>query len=365
MTNKKAKDIIDLDLDLGIGSAPVAPADKAPVIKVRALQPVEGEATNAQLQTCLNEFGFSAMTADEFLQVGVEELNKSILLACRAGTAFWAAQEAIKNPSPPGGLDDFEATAPGAVVNFKDWITQAGLTKQRVYECINLAKFYSRLPPAQRGQLLKLDKKPALLLAGLPQEAIEEAAESGHDVFAEAEVLSYAELKAKVKQFEIREKNYDVDLERMRLKVDRLEKAREPLTPFLPRTEDIRAECLFYQEESQINLNSLRKLFEDVNIDPRAPEWRYQIEQVWLTACFVAAMAADTLQALRDVCAVEDLPSSIESVHMMTPQEAARWLDDAAAIKSQYEGRKLAREVLRADTKKNSAPKKRGRSANS
>ncbi|MCK9635987.1 MAG: hypothetical protein M0R41_06890 [Methylobacter tundripaludum] len=360
MVNKNTADIIDLDL--GIGSAPVAAANAAPVIKVRALQSVEGEATNAQLQTCLSEFGFAAMTADEFLQVGIEELNKSILLACRAGTAFWAAQEALKNiECADGALDGFEATTPGVVVNFKDWITQAGLARERVYECIRLAKLYGRLPATQRGQLLKVGKKQALLLAGLPQEAIEEAAESGHDVFAEAEVLSYAELKAKVKQLEIREKNYDVDLERMRLKVDRLEKAREPLTPFLPRTEDIRAECLFYQEESQINLNSLRKLFEDVNIDPRAPEWRYQIEQVWLTACFVAAMAADTLQALRDVCAVDDLPSGIESVHMMTPQEAARWLDDAAAIKSQYEGRKLAREVLRADTKK----KKRGRPTNS
>lgn len=316
---------------------------------------VEGavEAGGLALEVCLREFGFAALTADEFLQAGIEELNHSVIRACRAGTAFWAAQEALKNTEYAGGV----------LVNFEAWIVDAGLTKPRVYECIRIAKCYGRLPPAQRAQMLKLGKKPALLLAGLPPEAIEEAAEAGYDMFAEAEVLSYAELKAQLKQFKAREANYDAELERMNLKVNRLEKAREPLSPFLARTEDIRAECLWHQEESEANLNSLRKLFEDINIEPNAPEWRYQIEQVWLTANFVAAQAAGLVHACREMCAVDDLPATIESQHMMTAPEAARWLEDAEAVKSQYAGRKAARELLRQKTQEAAGVKKRGRPA--
>lgn len=320
----------------------------------KKLAPVDPEAAGLKhLEVCLHDFGFAAMTADEFLQAGIEELNHSVIRACRAGTAFWAAQEALKNTE----------SASGVLVNFQDWITEKGLQKQRVYECIRLAKCYGRLPIPQRAQVLKLGKKPALLLASLPQAVIDEAAESGHDVFAEAEVLSYTELQAKVKQFQARETNYDAELERMNLKVKRLEKAREPLSPYLARTEDIRAECLWYQEESDCNLNSLRKLFEDLNIDPSAPEWRYQIEQVWLTVNFVAARAISLVNACREQCAVDDLPEEIASPHTMTAKEAARWLEEADAVKNQYDGRKLAREVLRQKAQADAGIKKRGRQA--
>lgn len=327
---------------------------KLAVTQPEALMDAAADAGSGALEVCLTDFGFPALTAEEFLHAGVEELNHSVIRACRAGTAFWAAQEALKNTE----------CADGAPVSFKEWIAEKGLHKERVYECVRLAKCYGRLPPVQRAQVLKLGKKPALLLASLPPEVIEEAAESGHDVFAEAEVLTYAELKAKVKQFEAREKNYDAELERMKLKVNRLEKAREPLSPFLARTEDIRAECLWHQEEAEVNLNSLRKLFEDINIEPNAPEWRYQIEQVWLTANFVAAQAASLVHACREMCAVDDLPVAIESQHMMTAPEAARWLEDAEAVKSQYSGRKAARDLLRQKAQEAAGVKKRGRPAN-
>ncbi len=344
------------EIDLGIGSSPMqvsaAARNEITGVKNSDVMIVDPEITNTQLQICLNDFGFTAMTADEFMAAGTDAFNKSLVQACKAGAAFWAAQEALKN-----------TTTSDVVANFKDWIVDAGLSEPRVYECIKLAKLYGRLPANQREQMLKVGKKQALLLAGLPQEVIEESAESGQDVFAEAEVLSYAELKAKVKQYALREKNYDADLERLRLKVDRLEKAREPLTPFLARTEEIRSECAFYQEESEITVNSLRKLFDDVNLEPRAPEFKFQVEQIWLTTNFIAAMAVSAAQQMRELCAVE-LPESLGVVHMMTPAEAARWLEDAAAIRSQYEGRKAARELLRGDAKKTEKTKKRGRPAN-
>lgn len=48
------------------------------------------------LQTCLTDFGLDTLTAEEFFVVGIESLNQSMVSACKAGAAFWAAQEALK-----------------------------------------------------------------------------------------------------------------------------------------------------------------------------------------------------------------------------------------------------------------------------
>ena len=305
------------------------------------------------LQVCIDTFGMTAMTPDEFLELGIEALNQSVTAAVRAGAAFWAAQASYKEAKCAGG----------ALVEFQDWIAEKGLIKRRVYECIAIAKFYGRTPAAKRSKLLGLGKKSSILLASLPVEVINEAEVSGADLIEEASLQTYPEMKARVDSLVRREANYEAELERMRLKVSRLEKTREPVSPFLIRTEDIRAECLWHQEEAEVNLNSLRKLFDDVNVDPGAGEWRYQIEQIWLTANFVAAQAASLVHACRDMCAADDLPMSVESTHMMTAQEAARWLDDAELVKSQYSGRKAARDLLRQKAQEAAGIKKRGRPA--
>lgn len=297
----------------------------------------------------------------ELMDVATESLNTAAVAFCRAGLAFLKIQEQRSLGNFGQGSSVSARTDTDTAGGFIAFVEAHGIPKQRVYEAIAAAKFVMRLSSADVDRALAVGKKKLKLLAGLPQEAIEEAAEAGYDMFAEAEVLSYAELKTQLKQFKVREANYDAELERMSLKVKRLEKAREPLSPFLARTEDIRAECLWHQEEGEANLNSLRKLFEDINIEPNGPEWRYQIEQVWVTMNFVAAQAAGLVHACREMCAVDDLPLAIESQHMMTALEAARWLEDAEAVKSQYAGRKAARELLRQKTQEAAGIKKRGR----
>ena len=131
------------------------------------------------------------MTAQEFIEAGIEALNQATIRACRAGVAFWAAQEALKN-----------GDCAGRSQSFIDWINSAGMTEARVYECIRIAKFYSRLPPQDRAKALTIGKKHALLLAALPQDVIDQAAESGNDLIGKADRMTVAELKEEIRRLQ-------------------------------------------------------------------------------------------------------------------------------------------------------------------
>lgn len=291
---------------------------------------------DGQLQVCLGEFGFAAMTAEEFMQAGVDEFNKSLLHACRAGTAFWAAQEAVK-----------VSTAPGAVDNFKEWIEQAGLAERRVYEAIRLAKFYSRLPEESRGQMLAIGKKRALLLASLSQEVIDQAAESGNDLIGKADLMTVAELKEEIASLKRREKNYEAEIERAQHQVKRLSEAKKRTTEFLLRTEEIREECMALQLGAELNISSLQKLFEEVNgEDTIPPEGKIQLEQIWVTAHVVAARAIDMVERMKDTVTMI-MPERFTGSHILTPAEAERWLLDYPMIANHHAAEKAARQEKR------------------
>ena len=264
-----------------------------------------------------------------------------------------AAREALKIQ-----MSDPSDTGSGRVrqsdSTFDAWIKSRKLTKQRAYEVIGIAKGYLAIPAAQRKSYLALGKYKALKLASIEPEALSELAEQDPDLFDEVALLSRSELAAKLENLAVQLKTEQEKNKKAPLK------PRAPVSPFLPRTEDIRAECRVFQKESELTLNSLRKLFEEVNSDPHALEWRYQIEQIWLTANIAAAHAAGTLHVLREACAVGDLPDSVQSPHMMTPQEAKHWLQDAALIEGAYAGKKAARE----DEREQAKPKKAGRPKN-
>lgn len=314
-------------LDAGNGGDPVA-----------MLVASHTDASQSHLDLCLREFGFVSMTADEFLQAGIDELNQSVIRACRAGTAFWAAQEALKNT-------DY---ADGVVVNFKDWIAEAGLTETRVYESIRLAKFYSRLPNDKRSQLLTMGKKPALLLASLPQEVIDRSAESGNDLIDKADLMTVSELKEEIKRLERCAKNLDAEVERKDSQIKRLTTAKSRTTDFLLRTEEIREECMALQKEVELPINGLQKLFDEVNAeDPSLPEWRIQIEQIWVTAHAVCARAEDMLFRLQETVRVSDMPERVTGQHQLSAAEAERWLLDWPAIENRYEAAKALRQEKR------------------
>lgn len=151
------------------------------------------------------------------------------------------------------------------------------------------------------------------------------------------------DLEANVKELSLRDERLSTQLAKAQQFVT-IQPIKKRLSVFTPRTEEIRAECLVLQKESELAINGIRKLFESVNLDPHVPEFQLQIEQVWLAASITAARAADALYFLRDICAIGELPDSVMSPHMMTAAEAAHWLVEAQSIESAHEAKKFMRE---------------------
>lgn len=227
-------------------------------------------------------------------------------------------------------------------------IAESGMPKQRVYECIAVAKFYSRLPPESRYKTLSIGKKHALLLASLPQEVIDQAAESGNDLIGKADLMTVAELKEEIKSLNKREKNYEAELERVKSQVKRLTEAKSRTTDFLLRTEEVREECMALQLGTELHLNSLKRLFEET--DPEAPEGDLQVEQLWVVANTVAARALDLLEFMR-ARVPDGMPERPMTRHMLTPEEAIRWLQDYPLIENRFEAEATLRKERRDATK--------------
>lgn len=322
-------------IDLGIGDVMqgVQQRDVIGAQDERLDIAVPAEAGQRQLEVCLREFGFQSLTVEEFIEAGVEELNQATIRACRAGVAFWAAQEALKN-----------GDCAGRSQTFIDWIDGAGLTERRVYECIRIAKFYSRLPEENRAKALTIGKKHALLLASLPQDVIDQAAESGNDLIGKADMMTVAELKAEILNLQRREKNYEAELERSNNQVKRLSEAKKRVTDFLQRTEDVREECMALQLGVELHVNSLKKLFEET--DQQAPEGMLQVEQLWVTAHTVAARAIDLLEFM-GARVPDGMPVRPMTQHMLTPDEAIRWLQDYPLIENRFAAEASVRESRR------------------
>jgi hypothetical protein len=305
---------------------------------------VRSQQSGNQLTLCLGEFGLQALTADEFMAVGVEEMNKSFVHACRAGVAFWATQEALSGQNP--------ATPDSGVSTFKEWIKQHGLAEQRVYEFISIAKFYSGLPLDKRSQVFKIGKSKALLLASVPQVLMDEAVRSGRDFIDDADMMTVAELREEVRMLKKREANYNADIERKDMAIRRLTSARSKLTDFLPRTEDLRAECMAFQAGAELNIASLDKLFIDVASDePTLAEHDLQVSQVWITANVIAARAFDLVQRMEDTFGPGNLPERVMGANHLTPAEAAAWLADWQTLFNKHEAEKAARETQREEAR--------------
>lgn len=327
---------IDLDI-LGVDvHAPSVPADRSITL------PVAGEPQDEEsgLAVCLRDFNLPALTTEEFLQVGVDELNASLIKACRAGAAFWAAQESIRNSE----------YADGVLTHFEDWIAAKGLVKPRVYECIRLAKFYARLPPGDRAKMLTLGKKPALLLAGIPQSAIDAAAESGRDLLEEAELKTLQELRFEVANLTRRAVNADAQIEQQAATIKRLT-TRGPSTPYSPATEDLRAECLVHQATCELAVLSLDKLYADASsVLDGVPERDIQLDQVWITVHAIAARALDLIAKIRGDD-FKDYPDRVIGPAVLTDEEAQRWLIEYRTLERRTEAEAAVRQHQREESR--------------
>ncbi len=171
-----------------------------------------------------------------------------------------------------------------------------------------------------------------------------------------------AESAEEVNTFKRREKNYDAEIERLSSQVTRLSEAKKRTTSFTLRTEEIREECMALQFGAGLNLDSLQALFDEVNAEgPDTPEWRMQIEQIWVVAHTVAARALDMVAHFEETVRASNMPERVMGEHILTAEEAERWLHDAPLIANKFEAEKLARQEKR-DAEK---PRGRGRPAGS
>lgn len=292
----------------------------------------------------LQEFNIETdLTAAELFDMAAHTFSTALYQSVKAGVAFLAAQVAVNNSEVQPSREQLRQSES----TFKSWIKSRGLTEQRVYESIRLAKGYLAIPSEQRKSYLALGKYKAIKLASIEPEAIAELAGKNPDVLDEMALLSREELVKKIN-------NLHANLEIEQSKNKRMVEANtiKRLTSFTPRTEEIRAECLALQLESDLPINSLQKLFYEANEnDPDSPEWRLQIEQIWITAHAVAARALDMLQTIKETVRAGDMPERVQGEHILTPEEAERWLLDAPMIANRHEAEKALRKDKRADQK--------------
>ncbi|MBI5918999.1 MAG: transposase [Nitrosomonadales bacterium] len=305
-------------------------------------------------------FGVDSDDLGVLARIGSDSINRAMFEITRAGLAFLRAQELLS-------LGDFgnsvvcERSHTDDDGGFIEWIEKNGMAKERVYESMRIAKFVMRLPAGQVDEVLALGKVKVMLLASLPQEVIDEAAQTGEGLIGKAELMTVRQLKDEVAALKRREKNYEAELEVAQRKVERLSEAKQRLTQFELRTEELRAECMALQLEAELPLNALHKLFEEeLNDVSGSPEARLRLEQVWIVAHNAVATGLDMLEKLHELDRQEQLglPSRQMSQHILLPSEAADWLLNKPLIENRYEGQRALREDKRVqDTPRRGRPK--------
>jgi hypothetical protein len=157
-------------------------------------------------------------------------------------------------------------------------------------------------------------------------------------------VVKNAELGEDLKLAERRAKNLDTECERKDIQIKRLSEAKKRTTDFLLRTEELREECMALQLGAELHLNSLKRLFEET--DPQAPEGTLQVEQLWVVANTLAARALDLL-AFMSARVPDGMPDRPMTQHMLTPEEAIRWLQDYPLIENRFAAESAVRESRR------------------
>lgn len=210
---------------------------------------------------------------------------------------------------------------------------------------------FRKLPADQREALAQI------AVAGTKDDVLEAAYEAIEAERAKRSALEVqnAELSEDLKVAERRGKNLDAEIERQEMKIKKLSSARQRCTEFLERTEDIRAECMALQFGVELHLNSLRKLFDDTDV--KAPEGLLQQETLWIVATTALARALDLVEHMHDLGAPEAQPDRPMTRHLLTPEEAIRWMQDYPLIENRF----AAEQAMRQEKRDAAKPKKPGR----
>lgn len=223
-------------------------------------------------------------------------------------------------------------------------LERRGFEERQSRRAMAYANYVFTQPAQQQARLIEMPVTKVAALAGADPDVVEALMNDGDKV----EKTTVRGLLDELKGFRNREQRLQDDLEIARLQLERLQGERKRLTDLLPRTEDVRAECLALQAGAEWHLNALRKLFDDT--EEAAPEGFLQIETVWIAANAIAARALDLVQRIRDM-GPENLPDRPHGEHCMTEAEAHAWLLNYPLIESRLDGeaslRKEKREAAR------------------
>lgn len=349
----------------GMTPVPSGPEILTPGLKTALAKRSAPTAPNNKIAVRLAEvaarFGVTTDDLGELARFGGEAMNRAMFEVTRAGFAFLRANELF---SQGNGGDRKSVSVHTETENtragFVAWLEENGLSRQRVYEAMSIAKFVSQMEPGQLDDVLALGKTKVALLASLSPEVIDAAAESG-GVIDKADLMTVAELKEEIRTLKRREKNYEAEIERAEHKLKALT-GKERQSGFLEVTENVRHECLALQLEAELSIDNLGKLYTETNLEgPDSPEWRLRIEQIWITAHLVSARAASLIERMRETVAESDMPDHIGGTHILTPEESQRWLFDAQVITAGHAERAADRQRSRDADR----PRGRGRPAGS
>jgi hypothetical protein len=302
---------------------------------------VEVAAAPDALAQGMADFGISLdMTPEGLFDIGVQCFSTALYNSLRAGVAFRAAKEALELTSAPLSHSG-NAESDTVDSTFKDWISARGIAKERVYECIRLAKAYQSIPAAQRKSYLAMGKFKALKLASIEPEAIAEMAERAPGQMDEFATMTREQMANYIRSLRADKANITG---RLNTAESRLSRAKPRLTRYEERTEDIRAECLALHAAIELPLSDLQKLFGETDLDQ--PEGQLQLEQIWVTAHAAAAKAMDLIEWMREY-APAPMPDRPMAQHFLTLEEAVRWNQDYRTILNQYEVDKALRQGKR------------------
>lgn len=364
MMPKKTSD--DADIDLGIGeiqeilgdlSTPDAQAsvaklhdqlDSSGLLDLSDRTNTVALTTQTSIESLAERVGVLTSDPKELWDIAIDSMNVAAIAYTRAGVAFMKMQDQFsqgkfgKLEASPHGVDMTEHSG------FVSWIESQGIPRQRFYEAVAAAKFVMRLPSADVEKAISVGKSKLKLLASLPQEVIDRAAESGNDLIGKADMMTVAELKDEIKALQRREKNYEAELERTNSQIKRLSEAKKRTTDFLLRTEELREECMALQLGAELHLNSIKRLFEET--DTEAPEGALQMEHLWIVANTLAARSLDLLEFMR-ARVPDDMPERPMTRHTLTPDEAMRWLCDYPLIENRFAAEAAVRESRRDATR--------------
>lgn len=312
-------------------------------------------AANAE-RDLLNQILGQAQAAQAFQQIS-QTLGVSKLAYVKE-SKLYKALKGVKNPNGlvlSGTWEEFcallgmsDEKANQDIANLKAFGEEALESMSRIGIGYRDMQQYRRLPDDERAALIAAaksgDKDQFLDVAESIIEKHAKEKESAQKEIAERDARLEDMEISKSKQI----KHLEAELEYRDTMLDRYKQRDNRDYQFHWKTHEVRDECLAYQAQCELALNSLQAVFNEQLNDMEMAEKDLRIEQLWVTANVIAARAATLIEHIR-LHSLVDLPNTITSKHMLTDDEAQRWLLDYDMLQAKDSAAKALREQKRID----------------